>query len=237
MSIVKFLNLAVLLFFAIACSFGQRMNQGTLKFEVTNIKTDSPEMQQMIASMQGSSQIIEFEGQRQKMTMDMMGGLMKMTSIWNSASGGTETYMDMMGQKIKTVITAEDMKKIREESAAVMKEHPIVYDKNVKKTILGKECYKATYEAETDGQKFSMILFITDDIKVPTSFVQNLNQMEISGTPLEWIMDAGMMQMTFSATEISDKVSADFHNNPVGEYKEMTMEQLRQMGMGGQFGF
>ena len=119
----------------------------------------------------------------------------------------------------------------------MMDGNKIVYDKSVKKTILGKECYKATLESEANGQKLHLELYITEDIEVPNSFVQNLNQMKIAGTPLEWIMDAGVMTMTFQATEISGTLAKDFFTRPEGEYKEMSMEQLQQMGMGGQLGF
>jgi hypothetical protein len=78
---------------------------------------------------------------------------------------------------------------------------------------------------------------VTEEIKVPNSFVQNLNQMQLAGTPLQWIVDAGMMKMTFEATEISKELAGDFFSKPAGDYKEMSMEQLQQMGMGGQLGF
>ncbi|MBK8506297.1 MAG: hypothetical protein IPL46_31310 [Saprospiraceae bacterium] len=216
---------------------GQQMSQGTVKFAVTDVQTTSTEMQQMIGSMKGMSQVIEFDGKHQRVTMDMMGGLMKIKTYWDATTNVTETYMDMMGQKIKTVMSGEDMDKLKAESADMMKGNEIKYDKNDRKKILGRDCYKATFESETNGQKFSMVLYVTEEIKVPNSFVQNLNQMQLVGTPLQWIMDAGMMKMTFEATEISKELAGDFFSKPEGEYKEMSMEQLQQMGMGGQLGF
>lgn len=237
MSPIKIASLLVLFLLIRTDSFGQSMTQGTIRFEVIDVKTTTPEMQQMVGSMKGMNQVIEFDKQRQKMTMDMMGGLMQVISYWDGISKGTETYMDMMGQKIKTVVTSEQMAKLQTESAEMMDGSKIVYDKSAKKTILGKECYKATLESDANGQKLHLELYITEEIAVPSSFVQNLNQMKIAGTPLEWIMDAGVMSMTFQATEISGTLAKDFFTRPEGDYKEMSMEQLQQMGMGGQLGF
>ena len=215
----------------------QEMTKGTVKFAVVDVQTTSTEMQQMIGSMKGTSQIIEFDGKHQRVTMDMMGGLMKIKTYWDATTNITETYMDMMGQKIKTAMSGEEMDKLKSESASMMAGNEIKYDKTDRKQILGRDCYKATFESEANGQKFSVILYVTEDIQVPNSFVQNLNQIQLTGTPLQWIMDAGMMKMTFEATEISKELAADFFSKPEGDYKEMTMEQLQQMGMGGQLGF
>ena len=166
-----------------------------------------------------------------------MGGLMRINTFWTGANSTVETYMDMMGQKIKTIMSNEDVEKMRKESEAMIKSEDIKYDKSVTKKILGKDCYKAYYETDANGQKFSMEMYVTEDIKVPNSFLQNLNQIELKGTPLMWIMDAGMMKMTFMATEISKDLGSDFFKKPEGAYQEMSMEQLKQMGMGGQIGF
>ena len=102
---------------------------------------------------------------------------------------------------------------------------------------MGKDCYKATLQLDNNGQKVNMEMYVTDDIQVPTSFIQNLNQVQLQGTPLMWIIDVGMMKMTFVATEITDDLASDFFSKPEGDYQEMSMEQLKQMGMGGQMGF
>jgi hypothetical protein len=134
-------------------------------------------------------------------------------------------------------MSGQEMDKLKSESAKMMEGDEIKYDKSDRKKILGRDCYKATFESETNGQKLSIVLYVTEEIKVPNSFVQNLNQMQLAGTPLQWIVDAGMMKMTFEATEISKELAGDFFSKPAGDYKEMSMEQLQQMGMGGQLGF
>lgn len=237
LNFTRLITLSLLIFLFQNFIAAQSMSQGTIKFAVTDVKSNTPEMQQMVGSMKQMNQIIEFDGQKQHMTVDMMGGLMKINTYWTVESNTTETYMDMMGQKIKTVMTNEDLEKVQQESETMITSDDIVYDKSVKKEILGKQCYKATFSTEANGQKFSMEMYITEDIKVPNSFVQNLNQVQLAGTPLMWIMDAGMMKMTFEATDISNSVSSDFFKKPEGDYQEMSMEQLKQMGMGGQLGF
>lgn len=215
----------------------QSNSKGTIKFEVTEVKANSPEMQQMIGAMKGMTQTIEFDDKRQKMTMNMMSGMMLIKTYTNSDAKTTETYMDMMGQKIKTVVSSEQIEEAQKEAGVMVKAEDIVYDKNARKNVLGKDCYKATLEMDNDGQKMKMEMYITEDIKVPSSFIQNLNQVQLKGTPLMWIIDVGMMQMTFVATEMSDELASDFFDKPAGQYQEMSMEQLKQMGMGGQMGF
>ncbi|MCB0685019.1 MAG: hypothetical protein KDC53_00800 [Saprospiraceae bacterium] len=233
----RLLSLLVLALFALEPLQAQLMNKGTIKFEVTDVQTNNPDMQQMIGSMKGMAQTLQFDGAQQQMTVDMMGGLMRINTFWTGANSTVETYMDMMGQKIKTIMSNEDVEKMRKESEAMIKSEDIKYDKSVTKKILGKDCYKAYYETDANGQKFSMEMYVTEDIKVPNSFLQNLNQIELKGTPLMWIMDAGMMKMTFMATDISKDLGSDFFKKPEGAYQEMSMEQLKQMGMGGQIGF
>ena len=233
----RFLGVLFLAVAAMGTTLSQSMTQGTLKFAVTDVKTDAPEMQQMIGGMKGMSQVIEFDGQKQKMTMEMMGGLMKIKTYWSSSTKSMETYMDMMGQKIKTLMSMEEMEKMQGEEASGVKSSDIVYDKSARKEILGLDCYKASFVTEANGQKLSMEMYVTEDIKVPNSFVQNLNQVELKGTPLMWIMDAGMMKMTFQATEVSKDLASDFFEKPEGDYQQLSMEQLKQMGMGGQLGF
>ena len=60
----------------------------------------------------------------------------------------------------------------------------------------------------------------------------------LDGTPLSMTTDVGVMKMTFEATEVKTKVDPSVFEVPEGDYKEMSMEELQQLGMSpGSFGF
>jgi hypothetical protein len=215
--------------------FGQTLTEGTITMSVTDVEVTKPEMQQMVSAMKGTNQVIQFNKNQQKVTIDMMGGLVKVRTYQDFDKGTSENYMDMMGQKIK--MPSEDMKKTQEQAKELLGDNKVVYDRSDKKTILGKDCYKGTLNIEVEGNAFKIAFYLTDEIKVPQAFIQNMGGIELAGTPLELVMDLGMMKMTYTATEILEKVEKDFFAKPEGDYKEMTAEELQQMGMGGQLGF
>ncbi|NND04924.1 MAG: hypothetical protein HKN87_00970 [Saprospiraceae bacterium] len=231
-----YIILALLLTYHITSA--QSMDKGVIKMELVDVKVSKPEMQQMVGAMKGSTQEISFDKSKQKVVMDMMGGMMKIQMYQDFDDQTMVNYMDMMGQKIKTSISSEELEKQKKASEEMMGDSKVVYDKSDTKEILGYTCHKASLETSAQGNKLSMTFYVTDDIQVPQAFIQNVNHINLKGTPLQWELDAGQMQMTYEAKEISEKVADDFFAKPSGDYKEMSMEQLQQMGVGGgQMGF
>jgi len=216
---------------------GQKLSEGTITMTIKDIKVSNPEMQQMVSAMQGTTQEIQFNPMRQKVTTDMMSGLVKIRTYQDVGDQSSINYMDMMGQKFKTTMSPTDVENAKKEAAKVMGDSKIVYDKSDTKEILGRKCFKGTYQAAMGGQEIKMVFYLTDEISVPKGFVQNMNHLDIQGCPLEIMLDMGMMSMTYVATDISNNLAADFFEKPEGDYQEMSMEQLQQMGMGGQLGF
>ena len=213
----------------------QTLTQGTITMEVTDVKVSNPEMEQMVAAMKGTNQMIQFDQDHQKVTIDMMSGLVKVRTFQDFDKGTSENYMDMMGQKIK--MQSEDIKESQNQAKELLGDSKVVYDKSDKKTILGRECHKASLDVTVEGQTLNMVFYVTEEIKVPQAYVQNMGGIELVGTPLQTILDMGMMKMTYTATDISTDVEPDFFNKPEGEYKEMSADELKQMGLGGQLGF
>ena len=238
MKIFKALLIVLISFLFLESSMAQKvMKQGYIKMELTDVKTDNAEMSQMIGAMKGSTQEMYFDQGKQKIDINMMGGMMHMQIYQDLKAKTFESYMTMMGQNIKMVMSQEDIEKQNQESAKLMENAKVAYDKNDKKDILGYPCYKATLSIPVQGQTMQMSFYITEKITVPQIYVQNLNNLKLPGAPLAMTIDAGMMAMTYEAKEISEKLDASFFKKPEGEWKEMTPEQLQQMGMGGQMGF
>ena len=213
------------------------LKQGYVKMTLTDVKSDNAEMAPMLDVMKGSTNEIHFDDKKQKVEINMMGGMMLMRVYQDIASKTSETYMDMMGQKIKTVLTKEQMDQQVETSKEMLGDAKVQYDRSDTKMILGYKCHRGTIEYAAEGQTMKMIFFVTPEIKVPQVYVQNLNGLELEGTPLAMTIDMGMMSMTYEAEEISDKLDPDFFVKPDGNYQEMTFEQLQKLGMGGQLGF
>ena len=238
MTIKRTLCIITAFFLVFSSVSAQSMDKGFIKMELVDVKVSKPEMQQMVGAMKGSTQEIYFDKSKQKVVMDMMGGMMKIQMYQDFDDNTMVNYMDMMGQKIKTDMSSEEMEKQKKASAEMLGDSKVVYDKGDTKEILGYKCHKASLETSAQGNKFVMTFYVTDQIQVPQAFIQNVNHIDLKGTPLQWNLDAGEMQMTYEAVEISEKVAADFFAKPAGDYKEMSMEQLQQMGMGGgQMGF
>ncbi len=217
--------------------YAQTMEQGQIKMEVIEASANDPQMGQVVGAMKGTTQNISFDKSKQQIQITMMGGMMKMNIYQDHEDRSMETYMDMMGQKIRTVLSAEQMAAQEEESKEVMERAKLTEDKSDRKKILGYDCYKTTIEMESNGQAIRSVLYVTDKIKVPQTFIQNMQNLKLNGTPMEINMSMGSMKLTYQAVEISDKLPADFYKKPEGKYTDMDMEQLKKMGMGGQLGF
>ncbi len=217
--------------------YAQDMKEGVIKMEIVDVKTSQSDMEQMVQMMKGSTHEIHFDQDKQRIKMNMMGGLMETNMYQRFDEKEMETYMDMMGQKIKMVMDPEQIAKQEQASQQLIDQDQIKYDKSDTKDILGHKCYKAVLKGGTEGQEVQITFYISDRIAVPRAFVQNMNHLKLEGAPLEIIMDMDMMSLTYRAVEISDELADDFFEKPTGEYKEMSMEELQKMGMGGQLGF
>lgn len=229
---VKQIILTVLLVGSLAGYLNAQMTEGVIKMSVTDVSVSDPQMQPMIEMMKTTKQEIHFNQKRQKVIVDMSMG-MKTQTFQDAESNEAVTYMDMMGMKMKMTKNLGD---VGDELSGALDGVKIEYDKGDKKTILGRDCYKGEANFSLNGQQFKMLLYLTDEIKVPESFVQNFESIKLEGAPLYMKLDLGIMSMTYEAQEISDKLDPNFYTKPTGEYQEMTEEMLKQMG-GGQLGF
>ena len=214
------------------------LKHGYVKMTLTDIKSSDSQMAPMLDVMKGSTNEIYFDEQKQKVEINMMNGMMLMRVYQNIGGKTSETYMDMMGQKIKTEFSQEQLQQQIDASEELLGDAKVVYDKSDTKDILGYKCHRGSIEYDAEGQNVKMTFYLTPEIRVPQVYVQNLNGLKLEGTPLAMTIDmGGMMSMTYEAQEISDKLAPDFFDKPDGNYQEMTMEQLQKLGMGGQLGF
>lgn len=216
------------------------LSEGQLTLELTEVKSDDPAAQQQMEMMKGMALNVTFKDGTSLTSMDMMGGMIKSTSL-ASDDGSGKLLMDMMGNKMYIPITKEDADKGKEQSAEMWENVDIAYDEADTKEIQGIKCHKMTVTPK-DGSEGGMSLtgYVTKTIKAKSN-VMGIDISEFDGFPLELTMGTPAGGMTFTATKFTtDAVDASIFELDTKGYKEMTfqefMDMMSQMGGGG-FGF
>ena len=229
--------LILLVFIALFTNKNLAQDSGYVKYEITEFKADNPDDPQMkmVESMvKATTTKLYYEKDRALTKINGMGGMSTMKILMDKDGNG-EMYMEMMGQKILVKMPKEEMEKIKKEKSDQDVEY--VHHKDKTKEILG---YKAhLVEAKTKGQENASIsLWVTEEIKTNGVVSQGMDNSEIGGFPLEYTISIpGQFSMTTAATEFKkdfDKSVFDFDKTG---YKEMSLDDLQNMGMGGGAGF
>jgi GLPGLI family protein len=175
--------------------------------------------------MQGSTLDVFFKEKATRAEMKM-GSLMNITTISNETSGDVLMLMSgMIGQNaVKTTTTELD---------AQNEEKP-KYEVNLvdeSKTIEGYSCKKAIL---TDEEGNESVFWYTEEINISKKGQSYLNE-DVPGFPMQYDLNNNGMKMTMTVASLEkklDKKSASLFEMTIPEgYKEMTMEDLKTMGM------
>jgi len=172
---------------------------------------------QMEGIMGDMKMIMHFKPGKQVTEINMMGFISMNQHFEN---GVMTQYMDMMGQKIKMEIPvgADAFKELGLDESQISQAYKIDYNKEM--------------------SDITTTMYITEEIKMDNIGMQQLPGLQLDGTPLSMTMDAGVMKMTFEATEVKTDVDPAVFEVPEGDYKEMSLEELQQLGMNpGSIGF
>jgi hypothetical protein len=213
------------------------MEEGYIKFEVTDVQAEDEQMAAQLSMMKGTTNEVYFTKGKSLSKMNMMGGMMKMTVLANSEDNTGTMLFDAMGQKYKIPMTSEEKEAMKAKNEGQMGDLEFVYDKEDKKTIVGYECYKMTIKSE-NMEGMEMSAYITEDIVAGAEVLQGVDASKMAGFPLEYIINQGQFSMVFSALEISDELDASVFELNTKGFKEMTMEEFQNaMGQMGGMGF
>ncbi|MEO1261250.1 MAG: hypothetical protein AAFZ15_20775 [Bacteroidota bacterium] len=231
------LSFLFLAFLAISnTAFSQKkLKEGVVKFQLNMDKMggDSPEM----AMMGNTTLDFYFKGKKQKMDMNMMGGMMRIQTIipLENPQEGT-ILMDMMGQKIQITEMNEDELAESNNFMNMDNVKEVTYNEKDQKNIAGFPCYFAKVTTKDD---MVMKYYITEKIQPPMP-VKKKDANILKGYPLEMIIDTGQgVEMVFTAQEVSREFSDEVFKTGEG-YTPMTMSEFQEkMGAlgGGGFGF
>ncbi len=228
----KTLFTIAMLAFVATSIFAQKKikGEGYVKYELTEVNSDDP----MAGMMKGSTMEMHITDKQSYTGMNMMSGMVTMNAYGNE-DGSTVTLMSMMGRKIKMVMSKEEIEAAQKETDKEATKMEYTKYKKDTKVIAGYKCYKVI--AKNDASE--MTLYVTDKINIASknAMTQNLDGDQLGGFPLEFTISQQGMGMTYSAKEVSGKVDKSVFEYDDEGYKEMTEEELEQMGMGGGMGF
>lgn len=208
-----------------AISLMAQLTEGHITYKI-DITSDNPDMQMAVSMMQGSTMEVYFADKNTRSEMKM-GTVMTVTTITSESTGDMLMLMSgMVGQNaIKSKLDEVESKK---EEAPKM-EVTLVEET---KTISGYTCKKAIVTTE-DGTE--TVYWYTSEIEV-SKRGQNYLSADIPGFPMQFELNNNGMIMTMTVEKLDKKLgkksSELFDMKIPAGYKEMTMEELMQMGMG-----
>lgn len=207
-----------------------KIKEGRLVYGVSY--EDLPDEMKAFAGMMPSEMVMKFKKDWTRIEMGI--GVGTSVTITNSKTKETMVLLDIMGQKKAGVMSDEEIKKAKEESANV-EQMDVEYTGETKE-VAGYMCKEVVIELDEDGN--TMALWITEDLDLSGGGPQLPAEIKesIKGFPLEYAINQGQFTMVMSAKEIlKEKVSDDEFEVPAG-YEKVSMEEL-QNSVGGMGGF
>lgn len=171
-----------------------------------------------------------FENDRALTKITSMGG-MSVIKMLVDKNGNSEMYMDVNMQKMLIKMTKEKAEEMAKDNSNMDPKY--IHHKDKTKEILGLKAHLV--EVTTNGdQKINMKLWVTDQIDTKAMVSQGMNNDEIGGFPLEYsITVPGQFTMVTKATEFKDSFNSSIFDFDKTGYNEMSMDDLKNMGMGG----
>ena len=205
----------------------KKIKEGIVKFELDmdEMGGSSPEI-----AMLGSSTLdFAFKGNKQKMDMNMMGGMMRVQTIVPiDKPEESILLMDMMGQKIQlTELKTEDLKQ-NNNFMNMDDAEEVVYDEKDVLKIAGYPCYKAVVKMKNGS---TIKYYITKKIRPPMP-IANKDAIKLKGHPLKITIEADQgIELIFLAKEVINKVEDDYFTFDESAYEKMTIEEFeKKMG-------
>lgn len=171
----------------------------------------TPEMKAMEASLP-KEMSYHIKGNKTKMEQPVMGG--SVIVLFDGNTGTTETYTDVMGQKVKTVATKEDLDKTLSEQSEMK-----VQILEEEKEVAGYSCKKAIITQE--GQP-ELTIYYSEEINVESITSLSPQFKDLKGFPLEYSVAANGMSMQMIAKKVeSQSIDDAVFQAPEGDYREM----------------
>ncbi|MBE7169730.1 MAG: hypothetical protein INR73_04025 [Williamsia sp.] len=157
---------------------------------------------------------------------EMVSALASFTTIHDAKNSSSVILQEVSGQKLLIRMTADDWKDKNKSYEGIT-----FTNSGETKTIAGYNCVKATANLK-DGSSFSV--YYTSEI-IPDNLEYNYQFKNLNGLPLEYELKQGNLVINYAADKISlAPVPASRFDIPKTGYRELTYEESKKLGMGGQ---
>ncbi len=239
MKFMKTLFLVSICFVSISMK-AQKVEQGSIKMEITEVSSDNEQMAAGLEMMKGMVTEYSFSPEQSLSKTDMMGGMVKSTSLVDNITEELTMLMDVMGNKMLVESSKEERDQLAGGADDMMENVKVTYDESDKKTILGYECIKATISGiGTEEMPMKFTMYVSEKLQANNKMIQGMDKLDLKGFPLEYVMETDQMSMTYAATEVKTEVDKEVFKLNTSGYTKMTWKEfMDQMGaMGGGMGF
>lgn len=202
------------------------LKEGRVEYEITDVQAESADA----LMMKGTLINVYFNEKNTKMNLQMMGGMVTMDILTETATKKNTLLMNMMGRKVQ--VNQPDTEETAD--TETKNDFDITYDKSDKKEIAGRKCIKATLIDKINNDTIRMYV-----AKKVMPKVKMLDEMfpGLEGLPMEINIMAQGMGMTITAQKLKESVDEKVFSIPEG-YEKMTPEQFqKEMGGLGNLGF
>jgi len=197
-----------------------------IKMGVSSVKAENAEQQQQMEGTLKTMKMETFANDDQVRTdVNMMGGMVVMSTFTNPKTDEFIMYMDMMGNKMKVVPTAAELTSFKSENDKKGSDFKIVEVPGDTKTILGFNCNRFNI---SNGDGMNFILYVTKDIKIKANNIQGMEGVKFDGYPLEYSMEAMGAKMTFTAEKFEKTFDTSKMTPPTGTYKEVNFTDFKK---------
>lgn len=213
--------LGLLLLFCNSTWAQKKMKEGIVRYYITDIHTDVPEMEMM----KGSEMTLFFSDKKQKIEMNLMNGVYRTQTIFDQDSDQSIVLTDIMGKKVRI---DEPVTEVRDE----LPTQEIIYDKDATKEIAGYTCHKAILNGKNGDR---LVAYITNRITPKDSYFDKLF-MGLDGFPLEYTIINNQVAITFTADEVDHKID-DSVFFVIGDYETMSEKEFQELMGGLSLGF
>lgn len=196
----------------------KKLKKGTITFTLSKVETDIPEL--MLS--EGSAAVIVFDENRQKTSLSMLSGLVKMQTIQFPDEGRSIDLYNFIDKQYY----------IEEGQEILIGGRAVSLSPGGKdKTLSGYACKSVQY---TIGEQ-TVFALISDKIRTPLP-VFSKNLPDFGAFPLEFTLMSDKASLTFTVSKISPEVAPDAFTVPE-EYEKIERPEFEQRTGGMNFGF
>jgi len=217
--------MALLVSFSVSAQKKEKAFVGSIKYTITYEDLDPQYKGQVPTEM------VTYVGKKGEVRADQVSPVYTMGAI-TLEDGSAIILIDVMGQKLATQQTKEDVEKAKseaKESGALKDSEPVVEKTDETKTIAGYKCTK--YNVTTDGE--TMEVFVTEDIPMPDNYYENSQVKGVKGVPMQYTMTTQGMNMTMTAKEVKKGGVNSSMFMITDDYQKLSPEEFSKMLGGG----